>query len=607
MTDLLLAAEFPAATSEAWRAAAEKALKGRDFDKTLRGRTYDAIGIEPLYPKAGGTPLAGRGPRSWNVVARLDHPDAEMANELALSDLNGGADALTIVSAGSASARGFGLVATTPEVLDRALRDVMLDLVALRLDPEPNAGPAIEALLALLRGRGHELGAVDLDLGVDPIGAGARAGKIPSWEEGLVLQLAALAERGFRGCLARADGRPYHEAGASEAQELAAVLATGVAYLRALETGGHDLTAARNAISFLLVADADEFLTIAKMRALRRLWARVEEACGLPPSPARLCAETAWRMTTRRDPWVNLLRGTLASFSAGIGGADGVSILPFTAAIGLPDAFARRLARNTQLVLLEEASLARVVDPVAGSGAFETLTDELTTKAWELFQEIEREGGIAASLRSGALGGRIAAAHAKRRAAIAVRRDPITGTSEFPDLREVPVAVLMETAPEAPTEPEVTEFTPLASHRDAEVFEALRDRSDARLAATGRRPSAFLANLGTAAAFTARATFARNAFEAAGIEAVANDGFPSLEALIEGYRASGTDIACLCSSDEVYAERAESAASALRDAGAKTILLAGRAGEREGALRAAGVTVFIGAGFNLPETLGPLV
>ena len=205
---------------------------------------------------------------------------------------------------------------------------------------------------------------------------------------------------------------------------------------------GHSLDAARRALSFLLVADADEFLTVAKLRALRRLWARVEQACGLEPKPIRLHAETAWRMTTRRDPWVNMLRTTVAAFSAGIGGADGVTVLPFTAALGLPDAFARRIARNTQLILLDESNLARVADPAAGRGGFEALTDALCEKAWGLFQEIEREGGILESLKGDKLQARIAAVRAQREKAVATRKEPITGTSEFPNINEAEVAVL---------------------------------------------------------------------------------------------------------------------------------------------------------------------
>ena len=187
-------------------------------------------------------------------------------------------------------------------------------------------------------------------------------------------------------------------------------------------------------------ADADQFLTVAKFRALRALWARVEQACGLAPKPAFVSAETAWRMMTRRDPWVNMLRTTIAAFSAGIGGADAVAVLPFTSAIGLPDRFARRIARNTQLLLLEESNIAKVADPAAGSGGIEDLTDKLCRAAWTLFQEIEAAGGAPAALERGLIQDKIAEVRAEHEAATAHRKDVLTGTSDFPNLSEAPVA-----------------------------------------------------------------------------------------------------------------------------------------------------------------------
>jgi len=492
-----------------------------------------------------------------------------------------------------------------------------------------------------------------LDLGLDPIGAMAAHGRMSASWDAMARRmgdtLEHLTARGFAGRTFLADGRVYHEAGASEAQELAAVLATGIATLRALEAQGHPLDAARRALSFLLVADADEFLTVAKLRALRRLWARVEQACGLERKPIRLHAETAWRMTTRRDPWVNILRTTIAAFSAGIGGADAITVLPFTAALGLPDAFARRIARNTQLILLDESNLARVADPAAGAGGFETLTDALCEKAWGLFQEIEREGGILESLKAGILQARIAAVCSQREKAVATRREPITGTSEFPNIHEADVAVLLPMpAAEAnpaptvsPSSPISTEtdfaslvrmagqgatlpqlagtaagpapvsIAPLASIRTAEPFERLRDRADAYRARTGERPRIFLANLGPIAAFTARATFAKNFFEAGGIEAVMNDGSPSLHTLTAAFAASGAEIACICSSDEVYFAPADAAvtpnetvaeetARALERAGGTLVYMTGRPILREDALRLAGIQEFIYVGCDLP-------
>lgn len=599
MDDLPLAAEFPAATREQWLARVEGVLKGASFDRTLTASTYDDLRIEPLYPKAGSRPPATR-PRAgpWRVSQRVDHPDPAIANALALADLEGGADALTLVGKEASSARGFGVDLLSD--LEPVLSGIIPDLVHLRLDAGNQGWEAAERLTSLLTRHGHALASLSLDLDIDPIGLLARTGEPPGPWATITNRCAEtfgdLTARGFTGRAFLADGRPYHEAGASEAQELAAVLSTALAFWRGLEAGGHALDAGRDALSFLLVADADEFLTIAKFRALRRLWARIEAACGLAPKPIHLHAETAWRMTTRRDPWVNLLRTTLAAFAAGIGGADGVTVLPFTAALGLPDAFARRMARNMQLILIKEAHLGHVADPAAGSGGIEALTDALCEKAWSLFQEIEREGGIVESLRKGGLQARIATVRTRRAEATATRKDPITGTSAFANLSEGDVSVLLPFP--APSRESDETALALPSLRLAEPFERLRDRSDAHLEQTGQRPRIFLANLGPAPAFTARAAFAQNLFEAGGIEAVVNDGFASVEDLAKAYRASGSALACLCSSDEVYETEAVPAAEALREAGADRVYLAGRPGDREAELRQAGVTDFIAAGVN---------
>ena len=408
-----------------------------------------------------------------------------------------------------------------------------------------------------------------------------------------------LTEQGFAGPFVVADGRVVHAAGGTEAQELGYVLASAVAYLRMLESAGFALDQARQLIFFRLAADADQFLTIAKFRALRKLFARVEAACGLVAQPIFVSAESAWRMMTRRDPWVNILRTTIATFAAGLGGADSVTVLPFTAALGLPDAFARRLARNTQLILLEESNLARVADPAAGSGGIEALTQHLCGAAWAFFQEIEAAGGAHTALTNGLVARKVAVIRHEREAAVARGREPITGTSEFPDIHELPVAVL---AP-APAHSAATGGDLLPEIRLAEPFEQLRDAADDYAAKTGSRPKVFLANLGTPSDFTARATFAKNFFEAGGIEAVTNDGFSSTEALVTAFKTSGARFACLCSSNDVYAKDAVAAATALAKAGAVHLYLAGRGGELESALKAAGVATFIYSGCDMLKTL----
>jgi methylmalonyl-CoA mutase len=444
---------------------------------------------------------------------------------------------------------------------------------------------------------------------LNPLGHLAATGE-GDWKKiasAFAAQIGELAAQGFRGPFAVADGRVIHNAGGSEAQELAFALASAVAYLRALETGGIALDAARRMIYFRLAADADQFLTIAKFRSVRKLWARVEQACGLGAAPTHVAAETAWRMMTRRDPYVNILRSTIAVFAAGLGGADAITVLPFTSAIGLPDRFARRVARNTQLVLLEESNLAKVTDPTAGSGGIEDLTQQLCGAAWELFQEIEKAGGAAAALEQGLIQNKVGATRAERGKNIARRKDALTGTSEFPDIHETAVHVL-EVAPHpnplpASGQREHTAFAALPCIRLAEPFEQLRDASDRALTATGSRPKVFLANLGKLSDFTARTLFARNFFEAGGIEAVTNDGFASRDEMIATFKASSAKLACLCSSDKVYAAEAVDAATALKSAGAAHIYLAGRPGDLEAELKAAGVQDFIYVGGDVVATL----
>ena len=400
--DLTLAAEFPPASREDWLKLVRAALKDRPYEKLI-AHTYDGLAIEPLYARAAkAQPIAARsGP--WQVMSRVDHPDPAAANAEALHELENGANGLVLVCAGSLNANGYGIDGSA-ETLNRVLDGVYLDAgVTIDFNVSPATRNIVRHFAALVRSRKIAPASVDMRGSINPIGGMAAAGGSDKpWRElaphfaGLVGELAG---DGFRGPFAVADGRIIHNAGGSEAQELAFVIASAVSYLRALEASGIALDQARRMIYFRLAADADQLLTIAKFRALRKLWARVEQACGLAPQPAFIAAETAWRMMTKRDPWVNMLRTTIAAFSAGLGGADAITVLPFTAALGLPDRFARRIARNAQLLLLEESNLARVADPAAGSGGIEALTEQLCGAAWTLFQEIESAGGAAEALR----------------------------------------------------------------------------------------------------------------------------------------------------------------------------------------------------------------
>jgi methylmalonyl-CoA mutase len=602
--DPSLDAEFPPASREVWLKLVRAALKDRPFERLIT-KTYDGIPIEPLYARAAAArPIAmRRGP--WAVQARVDHPDPAAANAEALHELANGATGLTLVFAGSIGAYGYGLPGDAKSVA-RVLDGVHLDAIAIELQTAEPTRDAADHVAALVKSRGHAPGDVAIRFGHDAIGAHSLTGTLPIPYRDLMPRFAehvgSLAKQGFKSALTAADGRIVHNAGGSEAQELAYVIAVAVAYLRALEGSGIPLDAARRMIEFRLSADADQFLTVAKFRALRMLWARIEQACGLDPKPAFVSAETAWRMMTRRDPWVNMLRTTIAAFSAGIGGADAVAVLPFTSALGLPDRFARRVARNSQLLLQEESNVAKVADPAAGAGGIEDLTEKLSRAAWALFQEIEQAGGAPAALERGLIQESIGKTRAEHEAATAKRRDVLTGTTDFPNLSEAPVAVL-DLKPVPLGNPVANiRYPALASIRLAEPFERLRDASNRLLAKTGARPKIFLANLGTIAEFTPRASFAKTFFEAGGIEAVSNDGFNGRDAMIAAFKASGARLACLCSSDELYAREAAGAAKALAQAGATHIYLAGRPKDAE-AFNAAGVGTFIFAGGDALATL----
>ncbi|MFD5328215.1 methylmalonyl-CoA mutase family protein [Streptomyces sp. NPDC127092] len=566
---LSLAAEFPAATHAQWQRLVAGVLSrsGKDVPETeaedaLSTVLEDGLRARPLYTAADGAPDAGlpgfapfvRAGRAegntaggWDVRQRHRAADPEAV----LTDLENGVTSLWLA---------VGPDGVPVEELDRVLRDVYLDLAPIVLEAGAETAAAADELLSLYERRGVAPEAARGNLGADPLGTEARTGAAYDGDGfAATVALARLCAESYPGVRAlTVDALPYHEAGGSAAQELGCSLATGVAYLRALTGGGLSVEQALGQLEFRYAATADQFLTIAKLRAARRLWARVAEACGAPAAGAQLQhAVTSSVMMTARDPWVNMLRTTVATLAAGVGGAESVTVQPFDHALGLPDAFSRRIARNTSTILVEESHLARVIDPAGGSWYVESLTDELARAAWEFFQEIERSGGQAAALRSGLVGDRLAATWAERSKALAKRREPITGVSEFPFLAEKPVE--REPAPAGPG-------GGLPRVRRDEAFEALRARSDAHLAATGARPRVYLAALGPAAAHTARLTFAANLFQAGGIEPVTDGSFAD----------SGATEVCLCSSDALYEERAAAEAAEFRAAGATHVALAGR-------------------------------
>ena len=590
-----VASLFPAYTEADWRRAAEAALNGASVE-TLASETQDGVRIEPVYRPAEG-PRALRPEGPWRVIARVDHPHADEANAQALDDLANGADGLQIIFAGAIGAYGFGLGRFNSASLHRAFDGVHFD-----------AGPSFELDLgsdgpdqalrfgALIERSGAKLADCAVAFGLDPFAALARGSFPADWNVQAMRYVEtalALRSKGFRGPLLVADARAVHAAGGSPAQELAFALAAAVSLLRLLEEAGAPPGEARALIAFRLAADADELATLSKFRALRIAWSHVEEVCGLDPRAAHVQAESAWRMMTARGAYVNVMRGAAAAFSAGLGGADSISVLPHTLAAGLPDSLARRLARNAQLILLRESNLGFVADPAAGAGAFEALTRAVCDKAWRLFQEIEAEGGLPLALASGAFQQQVAASAAALARDAARLKTPITGVSAHADLDERPVEVAAG-APER--EAFALAESGLAPFRLAEPFERLRDLSDAFRQRNGVRPKVYLAALGAEPKHRRRVRFMREWLEAGGFEAVYDGETATPEEAVERARASGAALVCLCGADDAYARQAETFARAFKASGAKGVALAGRPGEFERAWRAAGVDEFIFAG-----------
>lgn len=606
MAELPLARDFPPADETEWKTLVEKALKGAPFD-SLESKSYDGIAIQPLYGRARHADVVpGRSPGTpWEVIQRVEIADGKTANTQILDDLDNGASGISLVFQGSIGDYGYALP-PSEDMLKTALDNVHFEWgVPVELQLGPLCKDAALMLANLVQQRGLKPADVNIRFGFDPIGVLALNGwNNVIWPD-MANVFASLAgemvAQGFKGPFAVGDGRAVHAAGGTEAQELAFALSTALAYVRAAHDGGMPLDAARRLIFFRLAADQNQFLTTAKFRALRKLWSRIEEACGLDPEPAYVTAETAWRMMTKRDPHGNIVRGTIAALAAAVGGANAVTVLPFSAAVGLPDAFARRVARNTQTILLEESNLYRVADPAAGSGAIETLTDQLCRMSWWFFQKIEAWGGPAEALRGGRIQRVVARVRTDREAKVARRLESLVGTTDFPDLAEAEIAVMKAQRSEACEGERTAE--PLTPMRIAEPFEDLRARSDSYSTAHGTRPKIFLACLGRPADFNARASFAKSLFEAGGIEAVTPQAAQSREEMLKAFKGSGASLACLCSSDKVYAGEAADAAKALKDAGAKHVYLAGKPGDLEAELKSAGVESFVAAGANALETL----
>nr|WP_090341774.1 methylmalonyl-CoA mutase small subunit [Mycolicibacterium malmesburyense]CRL71834.1 methylmalonyl-CoA mutase, small subunit [Mycolicibacterium malmesburyense] len=531
-------------------------------ERLLDSPTYDGFAIRPLYTGFDAVPeppLPGQWPflrgsdalrdvkTGWKVA------EAFPANGPGTVAEHNGAVLLSLTEGVSALVVRVGAPAGVASAeLDRLFDGVFLDLVPVLFEMAgPDYVSAADAVLGLLRDLDDDQRSrLSVDLGADPLTAPLSGREAPD-TAAVVATAAKLGEHSGGVRAITVDGPAFHNRGASASWELAGLVAAGVSYLRLLGEGGIHIGDALRQISFRVAADDDQFMTIAKLRAARLLWARVAEVVGAPEHGAvRLHATTSLPMMAKRDPWVNMLRTTVAAFSAGVGGADTIEVNPFDVAIaggfpGTSASFARRMARNTQLLLLEESHLGRVLDPAAGSWHVEDLTEQLAEQAWKHFQDIESRGGFEQARDH--VAAQIAEVAQRRTDDIAHRRTALTGVNEFPNIDE-------------PVLPQGDSLRGVA--RYAAGFEALRDRSDAFLEKTGARPRVLLLPLGPLAEHNIRTTFATNLLASGGIEAVT-----------EAHQTP--PIAVICGTDARYAEEASGAVDSARAAGASLVLLAG--------------------------------
>ncbi len=615
--------DFAKPDREMWLNLIEKALKGGDFEKRMVARTFDGLRIEPLYTRANTVPGAeaavpGAAPYvrgrhaqpqdlGWSIEQVVVARDPDSANRCVLAELEGGANGVVL----KIEAPGqVGTPITSGADMARVLSGVHLEFAPLTLRAGLGAAAAARHLqdaIAILAAPANK---VQVRFDLDPIGTLAQTGHASKQFAQAISETLALA-KDLRSQFPlartiRVDGRVAHEAGASEGQELAVMAASLLAYLRAFEDAGVGVDDALAQTTVTLAADPDLFLTVAKLRAARRIIARIAQASGAPEAAARvrLAVTTSARVMTKRDPWTNMLRTTVATVGAAFGGADSITVLPYTWALGQPDAFACRIARNTQIIAQEESWLGRIADPTGGSWYVESLTSDLAAKAWAYFQGIEKAGGIQACLKKGTLQHDIAATAAARDSAIAIGKQQLTGTSAFPLLGEDGITVTPW--PKPPQLAGEGLSAPLAPHRLSAPFEDLRDTSDHVTQRTGHTPTVFLASLGTIADHTARTTWVKNQLAVAGIASLVSDGYASPEDAAAAFKASKARTVCVCSSDAIYAQMGSKAVKALIEAGAERVLLAGRPGELETELRAAGVDQFMFTGQDMVATLTEL-
>ncbi len=671
-----LFSEFPAPSLEQWREEVVRLLKGAPFEKKMLAATYEGITLQPIYtpedvknlpfqdtlpgewPYLRGTEPLGKRLQGWLVAQELPFPDAKSFNEALQHDLGRGLTAINFhldeagqagLDADQADAALVGMGGTNLSTYADAVQalegvDVKTPLAVVGAE---GAVPAAALMVAALQAKGADLKTADLSLGFDPLGVLACKGSLPMTVEQAYDELADLTTWAVSNApKARtlvACGHPYHEAGANAVQELAFTLASAVATLRALETRGVSVEEAASRVLFRLSIGGHFFMEVAKFRAARVLWAQVVRLSGGSDEAAklRLFAKSGHANKTQFDAYVNMLRGTTEAFSAVVGGVDMLHVGSFDEVLSqIPTDQGRRVARNTQIMLREESRLDQVVDLAGGSWTVETLTHQLVTAAWKLFQEVEAMGGFQKALEQGFVQAKIAEVATARRKAVTGRTDVIVGTNQYANaLEAIPevktldhaglkaalapkvsrtgvvegrgFAALLTAAPKA-TLGQLTaalartagpKVEALKGFRAAEAIETLRK---AVMTKRAGKTDVFLCNLGPIGAYMPRLDFTRGFFQVGGFTVSDQAWFSTPEEAAQAALESGAPIIVAVGLDDTYVAQVPALATALKVGGAQTVLVAGLLKDHADAFKAAGVNDFVHVRSDVHAVLGGL-
>jgi methylmalonyl-CoA mutase len=677
-------------TYEDWRKLVETELKGASFDKRMLTPTYEGITLQPIYrrqdvaalthvdsfpgfaPFVRGGTVSGNIRQPWEVSQEITCSSPAEFNNAARNSLGRGLNALNMVL-DRATRQGHdpdwarpeevgfgGLSISTVEDLEKALEGVDLEKTSLLVRSGGSAMPLAVLLAALARKRKLPASVFRGCVEMDPLGVLAHEGGLPQSMEGAYREMAACArwagENAPRLQTICVHSRSWHEAGAHAAQELAFTLATGVEYLRQMGQRGLEVNTVAPRMRFAITTGSQFFMEIAKLRALRLLWSRAVSVLGggEPAQKLFLHVRTSHWNKTIYDAHNNILRATVEALAGVLGGCDSMQVGAFDEVFRAPDEFSQRLARNTQLVLQKECELERVIDPAGGSWYVESLTAELAVRAWGLFQEVEKLGGMEAALRAGYPQQAVSAVAAEKIKAVRQRRSVIVGVNQYANALEtppqfpaanatafhqrrvreitsyrtalddagnqlvlnrlaemidVPAAELFGAAAAAAaagaTLGEIVRalrihdhpcapITPVCLARAAAPFEELRAAADRYTARHGKRPLVFLCNMGSLKDYKARADFSRAFFAAGGYEVAARGGFSKPAEAAAAFLESQAGLAVICSTDESYPAIVAELVEAIRSQkpGA-TVVLAGNPADQIEAHKKAGVDEFI--------------